>query len=76
MFQAKMAEPEEGMPLPVVETTPEVVAYYNKSSMVGVREAGYFILEGVLVCEKGKKEDLKKSFSQSVDEKLFGKKVT
>lgn len=75
MYVAKMQGPEEGFPMPVVETTPEVIHYYNKGRLDSVTGCGYFILEDVMICETGTKEELKKKLDITMDEKIFGKKL-
>lgn len=48
--------PEDGDPTPHVEASRKIIEFYNRNNMKGFDHAGYFILQGVKVYEKGKKE--------------------
>ncbi len=72
--QAMIDGAEAGEALPSVETSREIVQYYNKTNMAGFDTAGYFIFQGVKVYEKGTKEAVDKRDNLTIEEKLFGAK--
>lgn len=67
---AKMAAAEDDSQ-PWVETTPEVIKYYNRKGLGG---AEYYMHEGVRVCEYGKKEAILAREKESMDQRLHGDK--
>lgn len=55
--------------VPWIETSPEIIKHYNKS---GVGKSGYFIFQGIKVCEYGKSEALQKSLEKQLGQILYG----
>lgn len=47
-----------------VEISPEIIKHYNKQ---GLGRSGYFIFQGIKVCEYGKKDELQKGMSRQID---------
>lgn len=64
---ALMAGASEGEPLPMVEAPSVVIKYYNKDKYSAVEKLGYFIMNGVIVCLEGRKEDVRKALNRSLD---------
>jgi hypothetical protein len=68
---AMMSGPEETElgtdPLPIVETDLSVIQHYNKQNMRGFEKAGYFILRDVIVCERGKKDEVRNKLHKNLD---------
>lgn len=53
-----------------VETTPEIVKYFNRN---GLKGADYFIYKGIKVCEYGKREAIVDHENEQMDYRLHGK---
>lgn len=60
--------------MPIVETTLECINHYNKANLAGFAKTGYFILRDVIICEHGKKDEIRKQLLKSLDG--FGGMVT
>ena len=54
-----------------VETSPEIVRHYNKSSG-GLGRAGYFIFQGIKVCETGKSAGLAEKMGRELGKETYG----
>lgn len=52
-----------------VETSPEVIAHYNRRGMNGAK---FFIFEGIKVCEHGKVDEIEHEMNESIAKKTFG----
>jgi hypothetical protein len=69
---AKMMAQQEGESLPIVEADKDLIAFHNKGKKIdGFDSAGYFLYEGVVICEKGKKEHTKKHIEQTSTQDNF-----
>lgn len=68
---AIMEGPQETLhgkdPLPIVETDRQCIEHYNKANLAGFDKMGYFIMRDVIICEKGKKEELRQRLHQNLD---------
>lgn len=64
---AMMEGLEEGESIPIVETTADVIAFYNRDSLKSYQNAGWFILKGVAVCEKGQKQIVRDKINKTLD---------
>lgn len=68
---AQMHGPDEDddSPLPIVETTREVITYLNKGKerLAAFDAAGYMVMNNVIVCEEGKKQDVIERMQKSLD---------
>ena len=53
-----------------VETSPEIIKYYNPKGMNGVK---YFWFDGVKVCELGKSEEIEQEIATPLAERMHGK---
>ncbi len=65
----------KGDALPFVETTKEVLQYFNKSNWKQFEDAGYFIFKNCIVCETGKSDEVRKKMSMDLEDKLHPKRV-
>ena len=66
--EALMLGSEDGA-MPIVETTMPVIQHYNKEKgmLDGFNRAGYFVLRNVIVCQEGKKEEVRAKLQRSLD---------
>lgn len=64
---ALMAGPKEGEPIPIVETTRDVINYYNRANLAGFDQSKYFIMQNVIVCESGNRDLIKSKLSRDLD---------
>jgi hypothetical protein len=66
-----MNGPEEGddSPMPIVETSREVIKYLNKGEarLKAFDAAGYMVMNNVIVCETGHKEDVIERMNKDLD---------
>lgn len=65
-----MSGPEsEDDPMAIVETTREVIEFLNRgqAKLKAFDAAGYMVMNNVIVCEKGKKQDVIDSLNRSLD---------
>lgn len=66
-----MHGPDEGddSPLPIVEAPREVIKYLNKGEarLAAFDAAGYMVMQNVIVCELGKKQDVIERMNKSLD---------
>jgi len=53
----------------IIETTPEIIHHYNRKGLNGAK---YFTYDGLLVCEKGKTEEIQKDLDAQMGHKVFG----
>lgn len=53
-----------------VETTPEIIRYYNRKGLNGAK---FFIFQGIKVCEQGQSEAIDEEMNTPLSEKLHGK---
>lgn len=60
--------------LPEIEASRRIVEHFNRNSLKGFDDVGYFIMDGVKVFEEGKTEEAKKRDSLTMEEKNFGGK--
>ncbi len=67
---AKLLCPED----PKLEVAHKIVEHFNRGRMEGVKEAGYFVYQGVKVYAEGKKEEAETRDGLSIEDKVFGKK--
>ena len=62
----KLMAQDRGDTMPVVEAPREICEHFNRGRLLKAFDrAGYFIYDGVAVCETGKKEKVVNSFDQS-----------
>lgn len=66
---ATMNGPENDEPMPVVETTRQVIEYLNRgpARLKAFDSVGYMVMQNVIVCELGKKDDVLESFDKSLN---------
>ncbi len=62
---ALMMAQESGEKLPVIEASREVIEHFNRQNIKGFDSAGYFIHKGVLVCENGNSDAIKRKLEKS-----------
>lgn len=62
-------EDADDSPMPIVETTREVIKYLNKGEqrLAAFDAAGYMVMQNVIVCEAGKKNEVIARMSKSLD---------
>lgn len=66
---------DDRAPLPIIETTKDVIQFFNRANMKGVEEAGYFVYHGCIVCEVGNTEKVIEALNMTFEEKMHGKKL-
>lgn len=57
-----MAQGDNAMP--IIEADRDVIAFFNKDLMQHVDKVGYFIMNDVAVCERGKLEQIKEKMAR------------
>lgn len=55
----KLIAQDNGLPIAVVEAPREIIEHFNRGKLIkAFDKVGYFIYNGVAVCETGKKEQV------------------
>jgi hypothetical protein len=62
----KLIAQDNGLPIAVVEAPREIIEHFNRGRLIqAFDKAGYFIYNGVAVCETGKKAKVTEAMDQS-----------
>lgn len=71
VIRAKMEWPKE---MPTIEASRSIINHYNRQNIKAFDEVGYFVIQGVRVCETGKLDAILNRDGLTSDQVNFGGK--